>query len=64
MEKLKNILIKILNWIKKNTFYIINYVVLFTIYAINKDMYIELITGLWLFSSAAIGLYKLFNKQS
>lgn len=64
MGKLKNILIKILNWIKKNTFYIINYVVLFTIYAINKDMYIELITGLWLFSSAAYYLFKLFNEQS
>lgn len=55
MEKLKN-------FFKNNYLIIINYLVLLIIYGINKNMIIEVITGLWLFASAAIGLFKLFKK--
>ena len=42
---------------------IINFLVLILIYIINTNVYIETITGLWIFSIIAISLYKWFKKN-
>lgn len=62
IEKLKAIWNKFKTWFLKNWLLIVNYIVIFVAYSIvyDKNTWAELILGLWLFVSAAYGMYKWF----
>lgn len=59
---------KIKAWFIKNWFTVVNYVVIFLSYSIiyGKEgvVWAELLLGLWLFASAAYGVYKWFMKKN
>jgi hypothetical protein len=67
IEKLKAIWDKIKDWFKKNWMIVVNYLVIFLAYSIcyGKDGVVgaEVLLGLWLFASAAYGMYKIFMKK-
>lgn len=53
-----------MNFLKKNWWNIANIVVLLAIYVANKDnMAIELLSGLWIFATAAYAAFKWFLKK-
>lgn len=56
-----------INWFKKNWMIVINYLVIFiaysNIYSKEGVVLAEVLLGLWLFASAAYGMYKLFMKK-
>lgn len=63
---MKNILNKIKAWFKKNWMIVVNYLVIFTAYSLVYDKGVvlaEVLLGLWLFASAAIGGYKWFTRK-
>jgi hypothetical protein len=60
---MKNLLEKLKNWFKKNWFIVVNYLVIFiaysNVYEKEGTVLAEVLLGLWLFASAAYGIYKL-----
>jgi len=66
-EKIKAIWEKLKAWFKKNWMIIVNYLIIFISYSIiyGKDGVVgaEALLGLWLFASAAYGMYKIFMKK-
>lgn len=51
-------------WILKNGWELLNMIILFVIYGVNKgNLAIELISGLWIFSNVARYAYKWFIKS-
>lgn len=66
-EKIKAIWEKLKAWFKKNWMIVVNYLIIFISYSIiyGKDDVVgaEALLGLWLFASAAYGMYKIFMKK-
>lgn len=64
---MKNLIEKIKAWFGKNWMIVVNYLVIFISYSniYGKDgvVFAEVLLGLWLFASAAYGMYKLFMKK-
>lgn len=65
---MKDLFEKIKNWFKKNWFIIVNYLVIFlaysNVYEKENCGFAEVLLGLWLFASAAYGMYKLSIKKN
>lgn len=64
---MKVLLEKLKNWFKKNWFIVVNYLVLIisysNVYGKKGTILAEVLLGLWLFASAAYGMYKLTMKK-
>lgn len=64
---MKVLLEKLKNWFKKNWFIVVNYLVIIisysNVYEKKGTILAEVLLGLWLFVSAAYGMYKLTMKK-
>ena len=54
---------RVLPWLEKNWVYIVNIIVLFTIYGTTKQVGIEFLSGFWIFLQLGWFSYEWFKKS-